>query len=849
MSQENNLLKRYTDSVLAKPFQWLVFYVLLTMAAFYFGQPEVKTDLAELLPSDAPAVLALEEGKARRGGGGEFYSIAVKSPDPVANAEFMEAIAEAIRAWPETNYVVVDEDKSFFREHALLFLPVEDLTTIKSNLQRLIRERLAQDNPLFVDLGAEDRAELDLENPNWRDPATWVHPMTFRELGLSEAEVNSLFPFKEANAEPAGPIIPEKYQDLRLSPDGTVGIVMASLSVSSTDVKSAHELYDRGTQLVQDLNPASFHPEMDGEVVGAFRDFLEVRKLVSDASWATGISAAVLIGLLLLFFRSFRIVAVVLVPLAMGIGWSLFLITLFFRELNTLTVFVFSMLIGMGIDYSIHIYQRAEDEFHSGETWNMAIYLALTRAGRALLTAMATTVAALGVMALSHFHGFREFGLACALGVLTCLGATIAVLPVMVSVSERVLPLRRNPKRGTVQFASNENYGPMRFRTGLRVMAVGVLGITLYGALSAPEAQFEYNFRNLSGPSNSARISYGAALGGNRSSAPAVVLGKSQEQMREVHHYLRDEMRGGDERISGFVTIETFLPADLEARMEVIDDIHEILDRRAVRALKGDDGELVATMLELTDTQPFTQADLPDWVAEQLTEVDGTMGKMGLIYADVEWWNVLNVRDFQDKYGTIHIGDEEIAVASSGFILDNVVRYVQDDAARLALMVLAALIVILLLDMRSLRSTFVCLVTLGAGFLISIAGLVFFDVKLGLYNMVVIPTIMGIGIDGSVHIYHRFVEEGHTNIWRVMRSTGFAVFASSATTIAGFIGLVFVEHKGIQTIGQLAIIGIVANMIAVLGLMPGIMTFFKPDDPAPGAASAVPAPDALVEAG
>lgn len=830
MPRENNLLKRYADSVLAKPFQWLLLYVVLTVAAFYFGQPTVKTDLAELLPSDAPAVLALDEGRARRGGGGEFYSIAVSSPDPVANAKFMEAVAEGIDAWSETNYVAVDQDRSFFRDHALLFLPVDDLETIKRNLQRLIRESLAQENPLFIDLTAEDRAELDAAEPNWRDPSTWIDPMTFRELGLSEAELKSLFPFESDADEAAdsGPQLPEEYRDLRLSPDGTIGIVMASVSVSSTDVKGAHELYDRGMALIQDLNPSSFHPEMDSEVVGAFRDFLEVRKLMSDANKATIVSLAALVFLLLVFFRSIRIVALVIVPLLMGLAWSLFFIRVIFQELNTLTIFVFAMLIGMGIDYTIHIYQRAEDEFHSGADWTEAIYLALTRAGRALLTAMATTVAGLGVMALSHFHGFREFGLACGLGVLLCLIATIAVLPVMIAVTERIRPLKRNPQRATAQYVDDKTSGPIRFRTGHRVIALGVLGITLFGALSLPEAGFEYNFRNLSGPSNSARISYGAALGGSRSSAPAVVLGESQEQMREVHHYLSREMRGGDDRISGFVTIETFLPGDLDARMGVVDEIYEILDRRAVREMGGEEGELVAAMLELTDTEPFTQDDLPDWVLEQLTEVDGSVGRMGLIYADVEWWNVLNVRDFQNKYGTIQLEDDEVSVASSGFILDNVVRYVQDDAGRLALMVLIALITILYLDMRSVPAVALCLATLLSGVLISVAGLVFFDVKLGLYNIVVIPTIMGIGIDGSVHILHRFMEEGRKNIWRVMRSTGFATFAASATTIAGFIGLVFVEHKGIQTIGQLAIIGIVSNIIAVLGLMPGLMTLYKP---------------------
>lgn len=843
MNRKEHLLKRYADSVMARPFAWLLFYLLITLCAGYFGRPVIKTDIADLLPEHAPAVQALNEAKQRRGGAGEFYTIAVRSPDPVANAKFMKDLAQEMEQWPETRSVQFEQDQSFFREHALLFLPVSDLLNIKQNIQRLIREELAEKNPLYVDLNKEERDARDAENPEWRDPSTWVDPQTFAELGLSKEEVQALFPFnhdseqgEDADADASGQNraqLPEEYQDFRLSPDGTVGVVMASVSISSTDVDAASGLYDRGAALIASLDPTSYHPSMDAEVVGAFRDFLEVRTLMNDANRATFISLSVLILILLLLFRSPRIVAVVTVPLITGIVWSLFLITQIFHELNTLTAFIFAMLVGMGVDYSIHIYQRAEDEFHSGETWNTAIFLALTRAGRALLTAMATTVAALGVMALSNFDGFREFGIACAIGVLTCLAATGAVLPVMIGVSEKIYALKRNPSRGTLRFTDEEREPRKTFTVHrlIRIVAVVTVAGVVLGSVLIPQVQFEYNFRNLSGPGTGATIRYSSAMGGNRSSAPAVILGQSEAQMREVHEYLRQEMREGDDRIKGFVTIATFLPEDQEARMEVIDDIYEILDRRAVRNMKGEAGQLVETMLRLAETDTYTQDDLPEWLLEDITEADGSVGAMGLLYADVEWWNALKVRDFQDKYGTLSLPNgDEVPLASNGFILDNVVRYVQGDAGRLGLMALIAVSLILLIDLRSVRASLLCIVTLLSGFLLSIAGLVIFDVKLGLYNVIVIPTVMGIGIDGAVHIYHRFEEEGRTNIWRVMRSTGFAVFASSATTIAGFLGLLFVDHQGVQTIGQLAIIGITANLIVCVTLLPGLLTLYRPLD-------------------
>ena len=39
-----------------------------------------------------------------------------------------------------------------------------------------------------------------------------------------------------------------------------------------------------------------------------------------------------------------------------------------------------------------------------------------------------------------------------------------------------------------------------------------------------------------------------------------------------------------------------------------------------------------------------------------------------------------------------------------------------------------------------------------------------FDIKLNLYNMVAFPTIIGMGIDNSVHIFHRYQEIGRGSL-------------------------------------------------------------------------------------
>jgi predicted RND superfamily exporter protein len=89
--------------------------------------------------------------------------------------------------------------------------------------------------------------------------------------------------------------------------------------------------------------------------------------------------------------------------------------------------------------------------------------------------------------------------------------------------------------------------------------------------------------------------------------------------------------------------------------------------------------------------------------------------------------------------------------------------------------------------------------------------------------MVVLPTVLGTGIDGAIHLYHRYVDDPERNMVAVMRTTGVAVLASSVTTVAGFVGLLFVQHEGVLTIGALSVAGIVSSMVAALVLLPGLL--------------------------
>ena len=103
---------------------------------------------------------ALDESRARKGST-DSYTIAVTSPDPEANVKLVKALAAEVEKWPETLWVQIDRDNSFFAERALLYLPEKDLENLRDNLREEVKKEKKYNNPFFVDVRTKQEVERD----------------------------------------------------------------------------------------------------------------------------------------------------------------------------------------------------------------------------------------------------------------------------------------------------------------------------------------------------------------------------------------------------------------------------------------------------------------------------------------------------------------------------------------------------------------------------------------------------------------------------------------------------------------------------------------------------------------
>jgi len=146
--------------------------------------------------------------------------------------------------------------------------------------------------------------------------------------------------------------------------------------------------------------------------------------------WAMVVGSIVVFGLILITFRSVRLTLLALMPTALGLIWAAAVLAQSGVSLDLFSVFAVLTLIGIGVDYGIHLVHRAATE--PGQ-----LDLALARVAPANIVAAGIAILGCGSLAVSTYPPLRSLGIVTVVGLCTCLVAAVLVLPAMLMVTSR----------------------------------------------------------------------------------------------------------------------------------------------------------------------------------------------------------------------------------------------------------------------------------------------------------------------------------------------------------------------------------------------------------------------------
>jgi predicted RND superfamily exporter protein len=724
----------------------------------------VDSNTIALLPDDEPSTIALRELNELEGGV-TTLSITVGGGTDDGRHAWLDEIGAELESLPEFQYTYHQMDPELVWRVGLMQLTPAELAEVRDRLKGVIALGPAATNP-FV---AQRLMSLG--------------PLTDRLKNAS-------------------------YQ-ARLSPAEGMSRIIVRPTGQATDMEFARRVMSEVHRVIAETQP----PEPDIELLwigGGYRHNVEdFEGITQDVKW-TSIAALIMVfTVITLGFRDWRAVLLIFVPLVVANVWTLGFASLTVGSLNTFTSFISAVLLGMGIDFGIHLFNRYREERANGGSLEEAVVRAWDKVGGPCLATAVTASCGFLALLVGSFEGFSQLGLLLGVGVLFCLLVVFTLLPLLIVWRERATsdkPLKLSRHRASLP--PTYRWVPLGFLVALLVTGVAGMMITQLG--------FQYDLSELRRD--------GMAFGdldetqqslARDSYSPLVLTLPDAESLHAAFQEVQADIASGAlPEVGQALSIYTVIPHDQTERLEILREIGEITRHENARYLPTVVRENLAPLAE-GPIEPLTQDDLPPALVHIL---GGGVGvHRMLLLASGNMWDL---RDTAQLAEAMYERYDPGSIAGEYLCMGALYNIMKTDTPRISLVALLMVLVATWIDLRSPRRAVSAMAVLLAGMAWVGGALAAFSIKLSIVNMVGIPILLGLGIAAIIHLLHRLAEEGPGRIWKALSTTGWAAALCTTTTVVSFASLSFAGSQGVRSLGLLVVVGLTAVTLAAFVLLP-----------------------------
>lgn len=305
---------------------------------------------------------------------------------------------------PNINYVIIETDDAYTYEN------FQDVRPFQRELERHEDIVTVMSTPRAMEVGAA--------HPPASGPATDKFP--------NESEFDDALALRTQVDRPP---------QLGLTPEDHPDRIIVQVFIRDIEGQTEREVIDYTKETAEEELPERMDSRVTGEMV-LNRNVIE--NVTSGLTRTTLLSFAAGAVFLALALRSGR-ESVLLVTTVSGSALGLTAGGMYLLEVpwNPLTVTTAAIILGLGIDYAVHVYERFREEVGAGAAPARAMRTALVTKSRPVLGSGATTMLGFGVLVVSQFPVLSNFGVAIALAMGLAMVTAFVLLPAV------VLPLAR----------------------------------------------------------------------------------------------------------------------------------------------------------------------------------------------------------------------------------------------------------------------------------------------------------------------------------------------------------------------------------------------------------------------
>ncbi len=585
-------------AALAEERTWLMLGIALlitVVAAAFAGQLELRMQFKNMMPQSHPTVQEYDRIVDQYSSASSLI-VVVRGRETDAKA-FADELASKIRSMPRFfRRVDFKVNTDFMREHGFMLVKAKDLENIGDQFRDLgLVPFLANLNDSFEKTYVSDSESIS--NGEKEDKAVGA-------LDGIEYWLRTMQEFVDGNAGAADAeravdqfLIGDPYF---ISQDKDMVLLFVQPTFTMNDIAIMVSAVNAVDSLIVEVG--SKYPDVDAGSTGTLALGRDEMEAISSDMYVTTIIAFVLIlGLFIVSFRMWAAPVLAGLSLLIGIVWTSGFAAITVGSLNMMTSMFGVILVGLGIDYNIHIISGYTEFRAEGASVGESMRLAITKTGNGIVIGAASTALAFLTMLISENLGMKEFALITGMGVLFCMLSSLFVLPSMLVFRDRVLSRKNDAEHEprSITYAWTGRMAEMLASKPIPVLAFLAVttALLLYSALNI---SFDYNYLNME-PKGLKSIELQDAVIEEFDVTPDMVLvtASSVEAARAISEQAK-ELRS----VGMVTTISDYVPSEAE-RLERIPHIEKIrsdLSRERFTRLREEDaGLLIEELFRLED--------------------------------------------------------------------------------------------------------------------------------------------------------------------------------------------------------------------------------------------------------
>ena len=596
---------------------------------------------------------------------------------------------------------------------------------------------------------------------------------------------------------------------------------------------------------------------------------MENDEMESSQSAMTFAGILSFVGVGLLYIAGFGCVRHPLLALAallLPMIWAFGYIVLSVGHLNILSSAFATIVIGLGSDYGVYYtaqYLRLRGQKLSTRE---AILETSRTVGPGLVTSAVATAAAFYGLGMSEFPGISELGIIAGGGILLCWLAAVVTLPALLEWSDAPRPPWRVPAPLDVYAWLRPMTTHPHWVVGIYIVCTLALGAGIFKTPFWSGIWYNHNLLDLQAAGlESVELEKSLLQANDLSSSFAVSMARTPEEAAaKKERFLRecpmvDKVREVAESFPDGVEAKRAIIEQIHAKLNLLPDqppplppipvvppeqlddalaklqrfvgmagqsqqaaqlgairdhLRNISEKEYYRrlsnfqkALAEDYFKQLYTLRAVSNPELPQKSDLPEGVAARF------IGKTGCyslqIFTKANIWDMDQMEMFVRQLRAV-----DPLVTGSPVMIYESSRELKYGYERGAVVGVLIVFFIVFIDFWSVRMTLLALLPLAASKLQLFGLMGLLGIPLNPANMIVLPLILGIGVDTGVQIIHDYLREPHP--YQISSSTASALVINTLMNIVGFGGLMIASHRGLHSLGRVLTLGMACCLLSCL---------------------------------